>query len=141
MEIIKVEKINFSYSKKSFFKIADISFSCNESSIIGIAGPNGSGKSTLLKILSGIEKPLEGNVYLLGKKLYKYNSIEKSKILRWFGQWEEKPIPYKLMDYIKIGLFPKLGFFGNPLKEDEKRIIEILSFFSNKRSLFLFDKT
>lgn len=31
---------------------------------IGVLGPNGAGKSTLLKILAGVDKNFDGNLYL-----------------------------------------------------------------------------
>ncbi|MCO5231417.1 MAG: ABC transporter ATP-binding protein [Chitinophagales bacterium] len=35
--------------------------------IVGIVGPNGCGKSTLLKILSGVTKPSDGDIFIKGK--------------------------------------------------------------------------
>ena len=43
-----------------------------------LLGENGAGKSTLIKILSGINKPSEGNLTIDGKK-YDYLTPEESK--------------------------------------------------------------
>ncbi|OEH84949.1 hypothetical protein BHU72_07085 [Desulfuribacillus stibiiarsenatis] len=37
--------------------------------IHGIIGPNGSGKSTLLKVIAGIERPQEGNIFFQGVEM------------------------------------------------------------------------
>lgn len=42
----------------------DINFSIDEGEIHALVGENGAGKSTLMKILFGLEKAQEGNVYL-----------------------------------------------------------------------------
>ncbi|ABR30404.1 ABC transporter [Thermosipho melanesiensis] len=41
-----------------------VSFFAHKGEVIGVIGKNGSGKTTLLKIISGILKPTEGNIYL-----------------------------------------------------------------------------
>ncbi|MBX6353584.1 MAG: ABC transporter ATP-binding protein [Thermoflavifilum sp.] len=38
--------------------------------IIGIVGPNGSGKSMLFRIISGLVRPTQGKVFVLGKRLH-----------------------------------------------------------------------
>lgn len=45
----------------------NVSFSVDKGTTFGVIGENGSGKSTLLKVVSGINKPTEGEVHVRGK--------------------------------------------------------------------------
>jgi putative ABC transport system ATP-binding protein len=47
-----------------------------------IAGPSGSGKTTLLNIISGLDKPTEGKVWLDGKLMSDMNDAELSDFRR-----------------------------------------------------------
>ena len=49
-----------------FQALNQVSFSVKKGEVIGIIGRNGSGKSTILKVISGIYKPTEGSVSVLG---------------------------------------------------------------------------
>lgn len=49
-----------------FQSLKDVSFSVNKGEVFGVIGKNGAGKSTLLKIISGILKPSNGSVKVLG---------------------------------------------------------------------------
>lgn len=53
--------------KVHFQALQDISFSIHKGESVGIIGSNGSGKSTLLKILTGIYRPDEGEVFTCGQ--------------------------------------------------------------------------
>ncbi|AXR68439.1 ABC transporter ATP-binding protein [Leptospira mayottensis] len=52
------------------------------SSVITLMGPSGSGKSTFLNILSGIDKPDSGEVFVNGKSLHLMNEKELTKYRR-----------------------------------------------------------
>lgn len=45
----------------------DVSFAVREGELVAILGPSGSGKTTLLKIISGVERPDEGEVLISGR--------------------------------------------------------------------------
>lgn len=49
---------------------------------VSIIGPSGSGKSTLLHLLSGIDQPTKGKVFIDGKDLYALNEKELSAFRR-----------------------------------------------------------
>lgn len=51
---------------QEFWALQNVSFDVKKGSSLGIIGLNGSGKSTLLKIISGIMKPTQGEVRVLG---------------------------------------------------------------------------
>lgn len=52
---------------RPFYALNDISFSIEPGETVGIIGVNGSGKSTILKIITGVLKQTEGNVFVNGK--------------------------------------------------------------------------
>lgn len=76
--MIKAEHISKSiYIGRREEKILkDVSFTLEKNTITAIVGKSGCGKSTLLSIMSGIDKPSAGKVFLGGKDFY---SLERKK--------------------------------------------------------------
>lgn len=66
-EIIKVEKLNFSYTMdKPILKMMNITFDGRTTAIIG---QNGAGKTTFVKLIKGLLKPVSGSIYYGGKDI------------------------------------------------------------------------
>lgn len=59
--------------------LRDISFELEKNTITAIVGKSGCGKSTLLSILSGIDKPSAGKVYLKNNDFYSMERKEQEK--------------------------------------------------------------
>ena len=105
--IIKIDKLSLSYGKR---KILDnISFSVNESQIVGLLGPNGVGKSSIFNLLTGLIKPDYGSI-IIGSKIV-----------------NDYPI-YLRTSHFKIGYVPQYGgyFHDLTLLENLNAIGEIL---------------
>jgi len=66
-EIIRVERVKKHYGDVEILKGVDLTVSAGK--FTAIMGKSGSGKSTLLGIIAGLEKPDEGNVFIMGRKL------------------------------------------------------------------------
>ena len=47
---------------------------------VGFMGPSGSGKSTLLNLVSGIDRPSEGEIVVAGQRL---NDLSEDELARW----------------------------------------------------------
>ncbi|WP_206107144.1 ABC transporter ATP-binding protein [Paenibacillus favisporus] len=62
--LIKLAKSQVKYN--DFWALRNITFNIRKGEIFGILGYNGAGKSTLLKIISGVMKPTEGEVKIMG---------------------------------------------------------------------------
>lgn len=60
--VIELNNVNKSFADRLL--IDNASFSVPKGAIVGIIGPNGAGKSTLFKMLTGMEKPDNGEIRL-----------------------------------------------------------------------------
>jgi putative ABC transport system ATP-binding protein len=56
----------------------DISLDISAGEFVAIVGPSGNGKSTLLNLLTGIDRPSEGQVNVCGSALHKLNEEQLS---------------------------------------------------------------
>ena len=60
--MVSLKRINHFYDK--FKSLSEISFDINQGEIVSLLGPSGSGKTTMLRIIAGLEKPKNGELYL-----------------------------------------------------------------------------
>ncbi len=65
--MLEVKKISVSYFGVPV--IREVSFKVGEGQMVSIVGSNGAGKSTLLKTISGLLRPLSGEIAFLGKRI------------------------------------------------------------------------
>jgi len=65
--MLEVKKISVSYLGVPV--IREVSFMVEEGQMVSIVGSNGAGKSTLLKTVSGLLRPLSGEITFLGRRI------------------------------------------------------------------------
>jgi branched-chain amino acid transport system ATP-binding protein len=65
--MLEVEKISVSYLGVPV--IREVSFKVEKGQMVSIVGSNGAGKSTILKTISGLLRPLNGEITFLGKRI------------------------------------------------------------------------
>jgi branched-chain amino acid transport system ATP-binding protein len=80
-------------------------------SVTGLIGPNGAGKTTIFNLITGIYKPLEGQVLFGGKNIVgkKPNQIASLGIARTFQEmrlWRHMSV----LDHIKMARYSKLTY-------------------------------
>lgn len=120
--------------------VFDVSISIDEGELVAIVGSNGAGKSTILRTISGLLKPIAGEIEFLGKLIHKLTAHEIVRLgiahvpegRHVFGKMSVKDNlligAYMLKDRAKINkllgevfeLFPRL-------KERENQKAETLS--------------
>lgn len=65
--IVRLENVGKQYGKVVSLKGVTLEIGANE--IVGLIGDNGAGKSTLIKVLTGVEPPTSGTLYVRGEKI------------------------------------------------------------------------
>ena len=85
MPIIMLKGVNKVYEvgENKVEALKDIHLEIPAGEFVGILGKSGAGKSTLLNMISGVDKPTSGEVYVCGGALHKMNETECSK---WRGK-------------------------------------------------------
>ena len=100
--ILVAKEITAGYGEQVI--IRNINLELYKSTITTIIGPNGCGKSTFLKSVSGIIKPLEGNVFINDIEVTNLNTFELSKIgLGYVPQTENIFSSLSVIDNLKMG--------------------------------------
>ncbi|MBP7732851.1 MAG: ABC transporter ATP-binding protein [Caldisericia bacterium] len=120
--IIKVKNLTKKYRDKTILE--NLNFEIPEGESFGILGPNRSGKTTLVNILSGIEKPTSGEVYIAGVNIAQNPVKARSYI---------SLVPQTSALYPDLSAHENLAFFGSfpalPRKKIKDITIEALDLF------------
>ena len=101
--LVSVNNLTKNFS--NFEAVKEISFSINESEILGLLGPNGCGKTTTIGMMLGLLKPTSGEVIINGLNVEK-NRINLLKKMNFISPYIELPkkltVKENLMVYGKL---------------------------------------
>ncbi|MEQ8196963.1 MAG: ABC transporter ATP-binding protein [Clostridiaceae bacterium] len=116
---LKIESVSkkFISKNKETHTLQDINLSFNKGEFICLLGPSGCGKSTLLNIISGLEKPTEGKVFLNDKEVTDVGvdravMFQESALFPWL----------KVIDNVEFGM--KIA--GVPRKERREKALKYI---------------
>lgn len=104
----------------------DASLEIPSSGIVGIVGPNGCGKTTLMRTLYHSLTPDKGNVKIDGEPLSSFSRKTLAKKLAVVVQEHASDMPMSVAEMVMLGRLPHQGFSGNPSKEDEAIVADVL---------------
>ena len=72
-----VSRLEAGYGGASVLK--RVSFEVNSGELVAILGANGAGKSTLMRSLSGLLRPVEGQILLLGREVARFSAHQVAR--------------------------------------------------------------
>ncbi len=81
---IEVKNLSFHYSNSDKMIFNNVNMKVSAGEFVSLLGPSGCGKSTLLRILSGLEVPSSGEIYL-GDKIIEGADLSKGVVFQDYG--------------------------------------------------------
>ena len=98
---------DFRVGERRFSALRPTSITLRAGQFTVITGPSGSGKSTLMNLLSGLDQPSAGEVYLQGRALHRMNAVQLAAVRnRFFGFVFQSPHVLNVMTVLENVLLP-----------------------------------
>jgi putative ABC transport system ATP-binding protein len=84
-EIVELKNIvkSFPVGDDEITILHDISLDIQQGEFVSIVGPSGNGKSTLLNMVTGIDRPSDGEVIVTGRPVH---AMSENELAKWRGQ-------------------------------------------------------
>ncbi len=121
--MLSLSDISFAYEKKSKPILSHVDIQLEEGKVGVLLGPNGVGKSTIIKILSGLIKPKEGEIFLGDNDLKKLKLKDRAKLIAYVPQNIEFS-SLSVFDSVLLGRLPY--FYSFPCSHDKKEAEKII---------------
>lgn len=127
--ILSAQNISIGYQyKKETSAIAEgINVAFAEGTLIALIGANGIGKSTLLKTLTGIQKPLLGQVMLNNRNITAYSQKELAQNLAIVLTESLPPSNLTVFELVALGRQPYTNWLGALSPEDLSKVNESIA--------------
>lgn len=127
--ILITSHLNIGYkSKKGVTTIAEnLNLNLETGKLITLIGANGIGKSTLLRTLTGIQKPLSGNVYLNERNISDYQPLELAQNLSLVLTEKLPQSNLSVFELVALGRQPYTNWVDKLSGEDVLKVHEAMS--------------
>jgi iron complex transport system ATP-binding protein len=114
--------IGYSHHKENNCFGSSIHLNLEKGKLIALVGANGIGKSTLIRTLTGIQKPLLGDVFLHSKRLSQYEPVALAKEMSLVLTEKLPPSNLTVYELIALGRQPYTNWIGKLSADDLEKI-------------------
>lgn len=129
----RCENIEYHFSKKAI-GLRNTSFASKSGKLVGIMGASGAGKSTLVNVLSGINKPTKGQVFINDIDIH--DNIDSAKGLIGYVAQDDL-LMEDLTVYENLYYNAKLCFDNLPEFQIRRKVLKLLSSLGLYESRFM----
>jgi putative ABC transport system ATP-binding protein len=83
--VVRLEGVEKVFQSKAgpFKALRGVDLTVDAGEFVAVVGPSGSGKSTLINMISGIDRPTSGEVFVVGERL---TEMSENKVAKWRGK-------------------------------------------------------
>jgi iron complex transport system ATP-binding protein len=126
--IISTLDLSIGYSTKNAKTVVaeHLNLTFEKGKLITLIGANGIGKSTLLKTLTGIQKPIAGQVILNDKNIQHYTPLELAQNLSVVLTEKLPPSNLTVYELIALGRQPYTNWVGKLSEQDSLKITQAI---------------
>jgi ABC-type multidrug transport system fused ATPase/permease subunit len=165
--LITIKNLEYKYPTSNQSIIKDFNLEINKGEKIALVGDIGTGKSTLMKIILGLIKPTNGDLYFNG---HNYKSKNQSDLFKKFGYMTQNPILFNrsilenitfgkpdttrekveelleqfklksVFEKLKKGLDTPVGKNGSKLSGGQKQVVWFLRIYLHNPDILLLDE-
>jgi len=158
---MSIELKNVSKKFGEVTAVNNVSFSVNEGELIALLGPSGGGKTTVLRMISGLEVPTEGDIFIGGERVndvpvqqrnigFVFQSYALFKSMNVFHniafglkikKWKRKEIKDRVAELLKLfGLQGLEKRFPHQLSGGQRQRVSIARALAPKPGVLLLDE-
>ena len=127
--ILTAKDLSIGYFENNTPKIvaSKINLSFKKGNLIALIGSNGIGKSTLLRTLSGIQRPINGAVFLNGKEIGLFSKLDLAQNLSLVLTEKLPPSNLTAFELIALGRQPYTNWIGKLTTDDLQHINQAIA--------------
>lgn len=127
-KVLYTKNLSIGYqTKKGNTVIAEnLNLDLDEGKLITLIGANGIGKSTLLRTITGIQKPIQGEVFLNDKNINSYHLEELAQNLSVVLTEKLPPSNLTVYELVALGRQPYTNWIGKMAPEDIEKVINAI---------------
>lgn len=84
-DLIRLKNVSKTYETETgeFLALKSVNLEVSDGEFVGVIGKSGSGKSTLINMMSGIDRPTQGEIYISGSPIHTFN---ENNMAKWRGK-------------------------------------------------------
>ena len=105
--VVELKDVWFRYDRELPDVVKDLSLKVRHGELFALVGGNGTGKTTTLSIISGINRPYRGKVWIEGKEVKKYSDHELFRGL--LGVLPQNPQSLFVKKTVELDLYEMIG--------------------------------
>lgn len=119
-----IENISAGYNNKTI--VENISLNIEKGKVSALLGLNGSGKTTIIKIICGLLKTDNGNIFADNVNVMELNEHDRAKLISYVPQKSNIVYNTTVLDVVLMGITPYLNLFQVPSKKHSIQAYECL---------------
>jgi iron complex transport system ATP-binding protein len=122
----KALEVGYCHKKGKVSVAENVNFAIAKGELVGLVGPNGIGKSTLLRTLTAMQLPLNGSIFINGKKTTALSSLELATQLSVVLTEPPASKNLSVLEFISLGRQPYTNWIGSLAANDKMAVTSAL---------------